>query len=144
MTPATVRRLAATLSLVGGFVVAAYLLFGVGYTMQSESSVAAPSGGPAVTTVTQTRHLTGLAYALQEREWALVLWAGFVVVVCSIAAMSAWTGRARPIWGAAAALGVLSVLGLASIGLVIAPLALLLALAASAVSGRWRLGRRVR
>lgn len=148
MTTTAVRRLAAALCLGGGLAVAGYLLFGVSYTSQSQSGSAAAGEagsstavGPVIVTPVQTLHQSGLAFALDQHDWALLIWAGFVLVVSLVAAVSAWTGHSRPIWGAAAVLAALSLLGLMSIGLVIAPQALVLAVAAALVSGRVRLGR---
>ena len=76
-------------------------------------------------------------------QWALVAWSGFVLVVSLAAALSAWRGHPGPIWVATGTLVALSLLAVESIGYVIAPLALLLALVAVAVSAL-ALGARLR
>jgi hypothetical protein len=77
-------------------------------------------------------------------QWALVAWSGFVLVVSLAAAVCAWKGRAGPVWVAAGALGVLSFLAVMSIGYVIAPQALLLAIVAAVISAQRWLSRSTR
>ena len=64
--------------------------------------------------------------ALEEGDYTLFYWSGFVVVVCLIAAVGALAGWAAPIWVCAVVLWVLTGLGVMSIGLFIFPLALVL------------------
>ena len=138
MTPTTTRRALAAASLAGGLVVAAYLLFGVGYSGVEQGAVSATPGGPSITTGPETVHVSGISLALREHEWALVLWAGFVLTVSVMAAVSAWKGRAGPIWGAAGVMMILAVLALLSIGPVVALQAALLAVTATVVGRQHR------
>jgi hypothetical protein len=71
--------------------------------------------------------ISAFRVALEESDYTLFYWSGFVVVVCLIAAVGALAGRAAPIWACAIVLWVLAGLGtLSMIGLFIFPLALVL------------------
>jgi hypothetical protein len=71
--------------------------------------------------------ISAFRVALEESDYTLFYWSGFVVVVCLIAAVGALAGRAAPIWACAIVLWVLAGLGMLSmIGLFIFPLALVL------------------
>ncbi len=70
--------------------------------------------------------ISAFRYALEESDSTLFYWAGFIVVVCLIAAMGALVGRAAPVWVCAGVLWVVGVLGIWSIGLFVLPLSLVL------------------
>src|ERR671917_2177910 len=51
---------------------------------------------------------SALRVALEEGDYALFYWSGFVVVLCLIAAVGALAGRAAPIWACAIVLWILT------------------------------------
>jgi len=116
---------------------ASYLLFGFGYSYETVSGSAGTDGAVVSVTTTQGWE-NALAYARQNHDYAIVGWAGFVVLLGVLTAVAAWRGRPGPVWAAALLLLVLSVLGLASIGLVVAPVTLLVVFTAYALSAARR------
>ena len=119
---------------------AAYLLFGFGYSYETATGAANADGG--VVTVTTSRGWeNGLTFARQNHDYAIVGWAAFVVLLGLFTAIAAWRGRAGLVWAAAALLFVLAVLGFASIGLFVAPVALLVGFTAYTLGGPRRRGR---
>jgi hypothetical protein len=127
-------------SLVAALACAGYLLFGFGYSYETVTGSAGTDGVVVSVTTTQGWE-NALAFARQNHDYAIVGWAGFVVVLGVLTALAAWRGRPGPVWAAALLLLVLSVLGLASIGLVVAPVALLVALTAFALRASRPRGR---
>ncbi len=117
-------------SLVAAVGCAAYLLFGFGYS--SETAAGAPGADGGVVTVTTTRGW---------QDYTIVGWASFIVLLGVVTALAASRGRSGPVWVAASLLVITAVLGLASIGLFVAPVALLVAFTAYALSASRRRGR---
>jgi hypothetical protein len=75
--------------------------------------------------------ISAFQVALEESDYTVFYWFGFVVVVCLIAAAGAHARRAAPVWACAIVLWVLAGLGMLSvIGLFVFPLALVLSVAA--------------
>jgi glucan phosphoethanolaminetransferase (alkaline phosphatase superfamily) len=109
---------------------AAYLLFGIAYSGQTASGASGTDGG--VVTVTTTHGW---------QDYTIVGWASFVVLLGVLTALAAWRGRSGPVWVAAVLLVITAALGLASVGLFIAPVALLVAFTAYALSISRRRGR---
>ena len=71
--------------------------------------------------------ISAFRVALEESDYTLFYWSGFVVVICLIAAVGALAGRAAPVWACAIVLWVLAGLGMLSmIGVFIFPLAFVL------------------
>lgn len=97
--------------------IAALMLFGSSYSYQSGDSEGNFSSGA----------ISAFRYTLEEGDYAWFFWAGFVVIVCLIAAVGALIGRAGPVWAAAIVLYLVAVLGMVSIiGVFIFPLAMVL------------------
>ena len=104
-------------------VVAALMLFGSSYSYEAGDSEGNSSG-----TVTAFR------YASEQGDYTWFFWAGFVVLVCLIAAVGALVGTSAIVWACAGALLVLSGLGMMTIGILVLPLALLLFVSAVLLS----------
>ena len=75
------------------------------------------------------------------QDYTIVGWASFIVLLGVVTALAAWRGRSGPVWVSAFLLLVLTVLGIASIGLFVAPLALLVAFTAYTLSVSRRRGQ---
>ncbi|MCL4367731.1 MAG: hypothetical protein M1337_00930 [Actinobacteria bacterium] len=75
-----------------------------------------------------------IVYAFPRGNQAAFFWAGVIVVLGVITTLSAWMRRPEPAWIAAFALLVLSGGAVWTIGFVVAPVALLVALTAFVVS----------
>ncbi|MGH3086120.1 MAG: hypothetical protein ACRDSJ_02230 [Rubrobacteraceae bacterium] len=106
--------------------VAALMLFASSYSYQSATCMADPASPSEEECTRDSGTVSGFQYALENGDYALLFWAGFIVVVCLMAAVSAFFGRAASVWVCAASLLFLSILGMMSIGLFVLPLALLL------------------
>ncbi len=123
-------RLLGLASLLAAVGCAAYLLFGVGYTTQTAAGNPGTDGGVVTVTATQG-----------WQDYAIVGWSSLVVVLGVLAAVAARRGRSGPVWVAAVILVMTAALGLASIGLFVAPVALLVAFTAYGLSASRRRGR---
>ena len=110
-----VGRFLAVISPIFAGIVAALMLFGSSYSYEAGDSEGNSSG-----TVTAFR------YALEQGDYAWFFWAGFVVLVCLIAAVGSLVGGSAIVWACAGALLGLSGLGMMTIGILVLPLALLL------------------
>jgi hypothetical protein len=75
-----------------------------------------------------------ILYAFPKGNQAAVFWAGVIVGLGAVTAVSAWVRRPEPAWLAAFALLLLSGGAIWTIGFVVAPVALLVALTAFVVS----------
>ena len=115
-------RLLGLASLFAAVGCAAYLLFGGIYSSTTEAASDTEGG---VVTVTTTQGWQG---------FAIVGWASFIVLLGIVTALAAWRGRSGPVSVSAFLLLILTVLGVASIGLFVAPVALLFAFTASTLS----------
>lgn len=115
--------------------VAALMLLAFGYGYQSGTCMDDPASPGEERCTYESGMVSAFRNALETGDYALFFWAGFVVVVCLIAALSALVGRAAPVWVCAVALYVLAVVGLISfIGLFIFPLAVALFISAGLLS----------
>jgi hypothetical protein len=75
-----------------------------------------------------------ILYAFPRSNQAAFFWAGVIVGLGAITAVSVWIRRPEPAWLAAFALLLLSWGAILSIGFVVAPVALLVSLTAFALS----------
>ena len=117
---------------------AAYLLFGFGYSYETATGAASTDGG--VVTVTTTRGWeNALTFARQNHDYTIVGWAAFVVLLGLLTTIAAWRGHPRPVWAVAILLLMLAVLGFASIGPFVVPVALLVALTGLALTTRFKM-----
>jgi hypothetical protein len=119
---------------------AAYLLFGFGYSYETATGAVSTEGGVVSVTHTQGWE-NGLTFARQNHDYVIVGWAAFVVLLGIVTAAAAWRGRPGPVWAAALLLLMLAGLGLFSIGLFVAPVAVLVALTAFALTASRRRSR---
>ena len=108
-------------------VAAVMILFVAGYSYQTASGEAGTSAQPG-TTVTSSGRVTTLQMALDTKDYVVLWWVAFVVVAAAGAAGAAWRDRLSIVWVAALGLTALAVTGMMSIGIAIAPVALLLLL----------------
>lgn len=109
---------------------AAVILFVTGYSYQTASGEAGTSGQPG-TTVTSSGRVTTLQMALDNKDYVVLWWVAFVVVATAGAAGAAWKRRLDIVWVAALGVTTLAVAGMLSIGIAIAPVAVLLLLSAT-------------
>lgn len=123
-------RLLGLASLLAAVGCAAYLLFGIAFSTQTAAGASGTDGG--VVTVTN-------AHGWQDNT--IIGWASFVVLLGVVTTLAAWRGRSGPVWLAAVLLVITAALGLASIGLSVAPVALLVPFTAYALSVARRRGR---
>ena len=105
---------------------AALILFGAGYSYESASCGAGHGHSSSERCAHESGRISVFREAMQEGDRAPFLWAGFIFVVCLIAALSALAGRIAPIWVCAVALWLLAGMGMMTIGLFIVPLAVVL------------------
>ncbi len=122
-------RLLGLASLLAAVGCAAYLLFGGIYSSTTEDA-SDTEGGVVDVTTTQG-----------WQDYAIVGWALFIVLLGVVTVFAAWRGRSGPVWVSAFLLLILTVLGVVSIGLFVAPVALLFALTAYTLSVSRRRGR---
>jgi len=135
-------RLLGLVSFLAAVICAAYLLFGFGYSYSSETASGSVGTDGAVVPVTITEGWeSALTYARRNQDYAIVGWAALVLGLGVLTAVAAWRGRPAPVWVAALLLLTLSVLGVASIGLFVMPVALLVFATALATSAARRRGR---
>ncbi len=115
---ATAGLLGSGLGVLLGLVIL-FLPLGTGEVCTS-SGVCTPVRGPV-----------GIDYLLgvEGADPALFFWSVFILVFALVGGYGAWTERRALVWVAAVPLLLLTLFGLASIGLLVAPAALLLALA---------------
>jgi hypothetical protein len=73
-------------------------------------------------------------YSLENGDYVYFFWSGFIVVICLLAAGAALKGWVGLVWACAGLLGTLSILGAMSIGVIVAPLALVLFVSAILLS----------
>jgi hypothetical protein len=123
---ATVGKLLGLISPILAVGAMALMLFAPSYSYQS-ASCRSGYGHQNSECNYESGAISAFRVALEESDYTLFYWSGFVVVVCLIAAVGALAGRAAPVWACAIVLWVLAGLGMLSIiGLFIFPLALVL------------------
>lgn len=110
-------------------VAAAVILFVAGYSYQTASGVAGAPGQPS-TSVTSSGRVTTLQMALDSKDYIVLWWVAFVVVAAAGAAGAAWRRRLDIVWVAALGVTTLTVAGMMSIGIAIAPVAFLMLVSA--------------
>lgn len=106
------------------------ILFVSGYSYQTATGVAGAPGQPSTTVISSGR-VTTLQMALDSKDYVVLWWMGFVVVAAAGAAAAAWRRRLEIVWVAALGATTLTVAGMLSVGIAIAPVALLLLLSAT-------------
>ena len=131
--PALVGKILALVSPALAVGVVCLMLFASGYSYVSMEGHAGPEGEP-VEAASKSGWVSAYEYSLHNGEYVYFLWSGFIVVVCLLAAGAALKGWVGLVWACAGLLGVLSVLGAMSIGLMVAPLALVLFVSAILLS----------
>jgi hypothetical protein len=131
--PASVQRTAglalAFLAVPAAIAAALVILFVAGYSYETVGGDAAAPGHPS-TTVTSSGRATTWQMALESKDYIVLWWVAFVVVAAVGAAAAAWRRRLDLVWVAALGVTALAVAGMMSIGIAIAPVALLLLLSA--------------
>ena len=120
----------AFLAVPAAIVSAAVILFVAGYSYQTVSGESAAPGQPS-TTVTSGGRVTTLQMALDSKDYIVLWWVAFVVVAATGAAAAAWRRRLYIVWVAALGVTTLTIAGMLSIGIAIAPVALMLLLSAT-------------
>ena len=98
-----------------------FMLFATGYGYASMDQRAGPEGGP-VEVASESGWVSAYEYSLENGDYVYLLWSGFIVVICLLAG------------ACAGLLGTLSILGAMSIGVMVAPLALVLIVSAILLS----------
>jgi hypothetical protein len=129
MTSAQISKVLALISPALAVGVVCLMLFATGYSYVSMEERVGPEGGPEGDTVeaaSESGWVSAYEYSLENDNYAYFLWSGFIVVICLLAAGAALKGWVGLVWACAGLLGVLSVLGAMSIGVLVAPLALVL------------------
>ena len=109
------------------------MLFATGYSYVSMEERVGPEGDPAEA-ASESGWVSAYEYSLENGDYAYFLWSGFIVVICLLAAGAALRGWVGLVWACAGLLGVLSILGAMSIGVLVAPLALVLFVSALLLS----------
>lgn len=106
--------------------IAALMLFVTSYSYQSASCEAGYGRESSEECAYESGTISAFRVAIEEGDTTLFYWAGFIIVVCVVAAVGALLGRAAPVWVCAILLYILTGLGMMSIGLFIFPLAVAL------------------
>jgi len=133
MTSAQISKVLALTSPALAVGVVCLMLFATGYSYVSmEERVG--TKGDAVEAASESGWVSAYEYSLENDNYAYFLWSGFIVVICLLAAGAALKGWVGRVWACAGLLGVLSVLGAMSIGVLVAPLALVLFVSALLLS----------
>jgi hypothetical protein len=109
------------------------MLFATGYSYVSMEERVGPEGDP-VEAASESGWVSAYEYSLENGDYAYFLWSGSIVVICLLAAGAALKGWVGLVWACAGLLGVLSILGAMSIGVLVAPLALVLFVSALLLS----------
>jgi hypothetical protein len=119
----------ALLAVPAAIVSAAVILFVSGYSYQTAAGAAGAPGQPS-TTVTSSGRATTLQMALDSKDYIVLWWVAFVVVAAAGAAGAAWRRRLDIVWVAALGVTTLTVAGMLSVGIAIAPVAFLMLVSA--------------
>jgi len=133
LTSAQISKVLALISPALAVGVVCLMLFATGYSYVSMEERVGPEGDP-VEAASESGWVSAYEYSLENDSYAYFLWCGFIVVICLLAAAAALKGWVGLVWACAGLLGVLSVLGTMSIGVLVAPLALVLFVSAILLS----------
>jgi uncharacterized membrane protein len=133
MNPARVGKVLALVSPALAVGVVCFMLFTTGYSYVSMEERAAPEGDP-VEAASESGWVSAYEYSLENDDYVYFLWSGFIEVICLLAAGAALKGWVGLVWACAGLLGVLTILGAMSIGVIVAPLALVLFVSAILLS----------
>jgi hypothetical protein len=113
--------------------VVCFMLFATGYSYVSMEERAGPEGDLDRAT-SESGWVSAYEYSLENGDYVYFFWSGFIVIICLLAAGAALKGWVGLVWAAAGFLGVLTILGAMSIGVMVAPLALVLFVSAILLS----------
>jgi hypothetical protein len=133
MTSAQISKVLALVSPALAVGVVCLMLFATGYSYVSMEDRAGPEGDP-VDAASESGWVSAYEYSLENGDYVYFLWSGFIVVICLLAAGAALKGWVGLVWACAGLLGALSILGAMSIGVLVAPLALVLFVSALLLS----------
>ena len=109
------------------------MLFATGYSYVSMEKRAGPEGDP-LEAASESGWVSAYEYSLANGDYVYFLWFGFIVVICLLAAGAALKGWVGLVWACAGLLGILTILGVMSIGVLVAPLAVVLFVSAILLS----------
>jgi hypothetical protein len=113
--------------------VVCFMLFATGYSYVSMEERAGPEGD-LDRAASESGWVSAYEYSLENGDYVYFLWSGFIVIICLLAAGAALKGWVGLVWAGAGFLGVLTILGAMSIGVMVAPLALVLFVSAILLS----------
>jgi uncharacterized membrane protein len=133
MTSAQISKVLALISPALAVGVVCLMLFATGYSYVSMEERAGPEGD-LLEAASESGWVSAYEYSLENGDYVYFLWSGFIVVICLLAAGAALRGWVGLVWACAGLLGVLSILGAMSIGVLVAPLALVLFVSALLLS----------
>jgi len=133
MTSAQISKVLALISPALAVGVVCLMLFATGYSYVSMEERAGPEGD-LLEAASESGWVSAYEYSLENGDYVYFLWSGFIVVICLLAAGAALKGWVGLVWACAGLLGVLSILGAMSIGVLVAPLALVLFVSALLLS----------
>jgi uncharacterized membrane protein len=133
MTSAQISKVLALISPALAVGVVCFMLFATGYSYVSMEGRVGPQGDP-VEAASESGWVSAYEYSLENGDYVYFMWSGFIVVICLLAAGAALRGWVGLVWACAGLLGILSILGAMSIGVLVAPLALVLFVSALLLS----------
>jgi hypothetical protein len=127
-------RLLAVLAFLASLAAAGYLVTAQSWGLSSgETATVVPAGaGPAGTTVVSS--WTNRPERNPGNEGIMKFWAGVLVALALASLLAALRGLTAIVWVAGGLLTILAILGMMTLGILIAPVALLLLLAALCLS----------
>ena len=116
MNPAQVGMVLALVSPALAVGVVCFMLFATGYSYVSMDKRAAPPEGKPEEAASESGWVSAYEYSHDNGDYVYFLWAGFIVVICLLAAGAALKGWGSLVWACAGLLGLLSIVGAMSIG----------------------------
>src|ERR671910_914358 len=126
MNSARVGKVLALVSPALGVGVVCFMLFATGYSYLSTQERAGPPEGNPEEAASESGWMSAYEHSLDNGDYVYFFWAGFIVVICLLAAGAALKGWIGLVWACAGLLGVLTIVGAMSIGAMVAPLVLVL------------------
>jgi uncharacterized membrane protein len=133
MTSAQISKVLALVSPALAVGVVCLMLFATGYSYVSMEERVDTEGDPDEA-ASESGWVSAYEYSLENGDYVYFLWSGFIVLICLLAAGAALKGWVGLVWACAGLLGILSILGAMSIGVLVAPLALVLFVSALLLS----------